>query len=90
MTFFFGEGGERSLKPRNGSGGRGFLLLQRVKLINGLSLYGRTAVVVTNSVMLLVRLNLRQSVPSGPVPVRNAAIPVRRHFFFLCQNQINA
>lgn len=83
MTFFFGEGGERSLKPRNGSGGRGFLLLQRVKLVNGLSLHRWTAVVVTNPVMLLLRLNLRKSVPSAPVTVRNAAIPVRRHFFSL-------
>jgi len=79
VTLLLRKGGERSLRPRNGCGGCGPLLLQRVKLVNSLRLLGGNAVVVTNPVMLLLSLNLGQSVLSGPVPVCNAAIPVGRH-----------
>lgn len=86
MTIFLRNGGERSLKPRNGCGGCRPLLLQIVKLVNSLRLHGGNAVVVTNPIMLLVRLNLGQSVGSGSVTVGNdsvtvgnAAIPVGCH-----------
>jgi len=54
--------------------------------VNSLRLHGGNAVVVTNPIMLLVRLNLGQSVGSGSVTVGNdsvtvgnAAIPVGCH-----------
>lgn len=79
MTIFLRKGGEGSLRPRNGCGGCRPLPLQRVKLVNSLRLHGGNAVVVTNPVMLLLCLNLGQSVLSCPVTVCNAAISVRRH-----------
>lgn len=66
------------------------LLLQRMKLVDRLSLHRRRAVVVAHPIPVLLRLNLRQSVPRRPVPVRHrrrsvveaelpVTVTVRRH-----------
>lgn len=68
MALFLGDGGERTLSPFNRGGGCGLLLLERVQLVDGLSLNGRCAVIVADLVRLLVRLDLRQAVPSRPGP----------------------
>ncbi|KAF7809502.1 hypothetical protein G2W53_036245 [Senna tora] len=76
LTLFFGHIGEGALSPINGSGGCRFLPLQRVEFINGLSLHRRSTAVVANSVLFLLRLNLRQSVPCRPVTISEAEISV--------------
>lgn len=71
MTLFLGDGGERTLSPFDRGGGCGLLLLERVQLVDGLSLNGRCTVIVADPVRLLVRLDLRQAVPCRPGPFPN-------------------
>lgn len=91
MAVFFGDGGERALGVLNGSGGRGPLLLERVELVNGLSLNGRPAVIVADPVLLLVGLDLRQPVPcrSGPEAELSVAVSVSVlcHLYFAPKKQ---
>jgi hypothetical protein len=81
LAVFVGDGGERTLGFLNGSGGRGPLLLERVELVNGLSLNGRAAVIMADPVLLLVGLDLRQSVPcrSGPEAELSVGVSVLCH-----------
>ena len=73
--------GKGPLRAGDGGGGSGFLLLQRVELIDRLSLHRLGAVVVTYAILFLsMRLDLWQAFPCGlRAPVREAEVPAARH-----------